>query len=59
MGINFPSQTITETAGILNVTGGTAVAPNPIGAPVLPYQPPQQYPQPSMQPYQQPYQYPG
>lgn len=25
MGINFPNQTITETAGILNVTGGTAV----------------------------------
>ena len=25
MGINFPSQTITETAGILNVTGGTVV----------------------------------
>ncbi len=43
----------------LIVTGGTAVAPNPTGAPVLPYQPPQQYPQPSMQPYQQPYKYPG
>ena len=25
MGINFPSQTITESAGILNVTGGTVV----------------------------------
>ena len=25
MGINFPNQTITETAGILNVTGGTVV----------------------------------